>query len=500
MLVIVKEINLRGNEYTLFELWIRMDIYPNAASGYNGCMEPDFNFYQSPLSWRYGSENMRQIWSEKNKRLLWRQVWVALAEVQSEYGLVSPEQLNDLTANITEVDIPQALEIEALVRHDLMAELKAFAEQAQLGGGVIHLGATSADIQDNAEVLRIRAAVDLILERLSELLLVMKGRVEDWADILIIGLTHLQPAEPTTLGYRFAVYAQDLMNDYQVLSSLRRNLKGKGFKGAVGTGASYADLIGVDNLSAFEERLSSSLNLPFFPITTQIYPRKQEYRILCALAGLGASLHKFAFDLRIAQSPGIGELSEHFGDKQVGSSAMPFKRNPVKAEKINSLARLLANLPRVAWDNTANSLLERTLDDSANRRFILPESFLVLDELLLTSVILVKNLQLDILRCERNISIYGPFAAVERILLALVKSGADRQEMHERLRQHSMAAWQDIHQNDLNSLQIRIGEDPVFQEYIPKAEIDELMNVGNYVGDAPQRARRLAGEIRTLVS
>jgi adenylosuccinate lyase len=140
------------------------------------------------------------------------------------------------------------------------------------------------------------------------------------------------------------------------------------------------------------------------------------------------------------------------------------------------------------------------LDDSANRRFILPESFLVLDELLLASVILVKNLQLDILRCERNISIYGPFAAVERVLLALVKSGADRQEMHERLRQHSMAAWQDIHQNDLNSLQIRIGEDPVFQEYIPKAEIDELMNVGNYVGDAPQRARRLAGEIRTLVS
>lgn len=477
-----------------------IDIYPNDACGYNGGMASDFNNYQSPLSWRYGSEIMRRVWSETNKRLLWREVWVALAEVQSQFGLVTREQVTDLVAFKNEVDISRALEFEAQIRHDLMAELKTFAEQAQLGGRILHLGATSADIQDNADALRIRAAVDLILEKLIELLLVLVNRVEEWADLRIIAFTHLQPAEPTTLGYRFAVYAQDLMNDYQVLNSLRKNYKGKGFKGAVGTGASYADLIGVENLPTFEERLSSRLELPFFPVTTQIYPRKQEYQVLCALAGAGASLNKLAFDLRILQSPGIGELSEQFSDKQVGSSAMPFKRNPVNAEKINSLARLLACLPGVAWDNAANSLLERTLDDSANRRFFLPESFLVLDEMLLTGLNVVKNLHLDVFNCEKNFLNYGPFAAVERVLVALSKSGADRQEMHERLREHSMKAWQDFRQNEVISLQTRLREDPVIQEYISPAELDELMQVGDYVGDAPQRARMLAEEIRRLFS
>ncbi|MFN2160147.1 MAG: adenylosuccinate lyase [Anaerolineales bacterium] len=463
-------------------------------------MVADFNNYRSPLSWRYGSESMRQIWSEKNKRLLWREVWVALAEVQSEFGLVTRGQVRDLIAFQNEVDISRALEIEKQIRHDLMAELRVFADQAKLGGKVLHMGATSADIQDNADALRIRAAAGLILERLSKLLLMIADRVEEWADFVIIAYTHLQPAEPSTLGYRFAVYAQDLLNDYQALSELRKNFKGKGFKGAVGTGASYADLIELENLQTFEERLSARLDLPFFPVTTQVYPRKQEYQILSAMAGLGASLHKLAFDLRIAQSPGIGELSEHFGERQVGSSAMPFKRNPVSAEKINSLARLLAQMSRTAWDNAANSLLERTLDDSANRRFLLPESFLVLDELLLTSVNLVRNLHLNALRCEQNISIYGPFAAVERVLMALSKSGADRQEMHERLRQHSMKAWQDICRNESNSLQTRLREDPAIGEYISLEDLDELINVGNYVGDAPQRARSLAGEIRRLLS
>ncbi|MGB6423128.1 MAG: lyase family protein, partial [Anaerolineales bacterium] len=344
-------------------------------------MNIDYTSYLSPFTWRYGSPEMRHIWSEVNKRLLWRRLWVALAEVQTEFGLVNQEQLADLRTHMGEVDVERALEIEAEIRHDLMAELKNYVEQAPLGGGILHMGATSADIQDNADVLRIRQSLDLILEQLRRLLLAFVKEIEEWADTPLIAFTHLQPAEPSTLGYRLAQYAQDLLIDWRRLSVTRESLKGKGFKGAVGTGASYAELIGAENLPRFEELLSARLDLGFFRVTTQVYPRKQDYEVLCGLAGLSATLHKFAFDLRILQSPPIGELSEPFGKGQVGSSAMPFKRNPINAEKIDSLSRELAQMPRLAWDNAANSLLERTLDDSANRRTLLPETFLITDEL-----------------------------------------------------------------------------------------------------------------------
>ncbi|MFZ0531558.1 MAG: lyase family protein, partial [Anaerolineales bacterium] len=348
-------------------------------------MTLNYETYLSPYSWRYGSEVMRKIWSEVNKRQLWRKLWVTLAEVQAEYGLARLDQVADLRLHMGEVDMPRAHEIEAEIHHDLMAELKVFAEQSVIGGGILHLGATSMDIEDNADVLRQRESLDLVLVALRELLMIFAEKVETWADLPLIAFTHLQPAEPSTLGYRLAVYAQDLLMDWQTLQATRSKLRGKSFRGAVGTGASYAELIGADNLAEFENRLSERLELPFFVVTTQVYPRKQDYITLCNLASLGASLYKFAFDLRLLQSSPIGELSEPFGKQQVGSSAMPFKRNPINAEKIDSLARLLAQMPRTAWDNAAHSLLERTLDDSANRRTILPESFLICDELLITT-------------------------------------------------------------------------------------------------------------------
>ena len=197
-------------------------------------------------------------------------------------------------------------------------------------------------------------------------------------------------------------------------------------------------MIGVEHLAEFEQQLSERLELPFYPVATQVYPRKQDYQVISALAGLGASLYKFAFDLRLLQSPPVGELSEPFGARQVGSSAMPFKRNPINAEKINSLARLLAQMPRLAWDNAAHSLLERTLDNSANRRTLLPEAFLICDELLRTALKIIEGLQVDEAALARNLAHYGPFAAVERVLMALGKAGADRQAMHERLRQHAL--------------------------------------------------------------
>lgn len=464
----------------------------------------DYDTYLSPFTWRYGSRKMRRIWSEANKRRMWRRLWVALAEVQAEYGLVAAEQVADLRDHMDGVDVDRALEIEAVIHHDLMAELRTFAEQAPIGGGILHLGATSTDIEDNADVLRMRQSLDLVLEKLAHLLRLFSKKIEIYADAPLIGFTHLQPAEPTTLGYRLAVYAQDLLGDWKTLKAVRLNLRGKGFKGAVGTRAAYAELLGVGEgegvqiLDEFEARLSERLGLRFYPVTTQTYPRKQDYLVISALAGLGGSLYKFAFDLRILQSPPIGELSEPFTSVQVGSSAMPFKRNPINAEKIDSLARFLAQMPRIAWDNAAHSLLERTLDDSANRRTLLPEAFLLTDELLRVTIHIVDDLQVDQAAMQRNLAAYGPFAGIERLLMALSKAGADRQEMHERLRTRAMQAWEAIRGGEPNPLVDTLAREPEIRVYLSEREIVSLLEVGGYVGDAPHRARRVARKLEAL--
>lgn len=460
----------------------------------------DFTSYQSPFSFRYASPEMRQLWSETQKRLLWRQIWVALAETQKQFGLVTPEQVNDLHAHMRQIDIPRALEIEAEIHHDLMAEVKTYAAQCTIGGGVIHLGATSMDIEDNADALRLRAALELIVERLGELLTTLSRLIRDQADTPLMAFTHIQPAEPSTLGYRLAMYAQDLLEDYQTLRAQHKNIRGKGFKGAVGTSASYAELLGEENLDAFEQTLSKKLALPFYPVATQTYPRKQDYTVLSALAGLGQSLYKLAFDLRILQSPPIGELAEPFGSKQVGSSAMPFKRNPIRAEKIDSLARSLAQMPRVAWDNAAHSLLERTLDDSANRRTLLPEAFLTADEILNTAHGILNNLVINRQAIQRNLATYGPFAATERVMMAATRAGADRQEMHELLREQAMQAWQAVQNGLPNPLVDNLCKDAALLSYLNAENIRELMEYEHHTGNAPRRAMALAAEILKTIS
>jgi adenylosuccinate lyase len=460
-------------------------------------MEPDN--YQSPFSWRYGSYEMRSLWSEASKRRLWRKLWLALAEVQAEYGLLLPEQVEELRFHADDIDIPRALEIEAEIHHDLMAELKTYAEQCPLGGGVLHLGATSTDIEDNADALRIRQSLDLLIQALKNLLSLFAEKIDRWAETPLIAFTHLQPAEPSTLGYRLAQYAQDLLWDWENLRRVRTHLRGKGFKGAVGTGASYAALIGEENLAEFETRLSTRLGLPFYPVTTQTYPRKQDYQVIGALAGLGGSLYKFAFDLRLLQSPPVGEWSEPFAEKQVGSSAMPFKRNPIQAEKIDSLARALAQMPRLAWDNAAHSLLERTLDDSANRRTLLPEAFLISDELLRVATRILAGLVVNEVSLKCNLEKYAPFAGTERVLMALVRTGADRQAMHERLRQHAMAAWQVMESGAVNPLADYLCADEVVLQYLDETDLRDLLSASHHIGGAPRRARALAETIRLAV-
>lgn len=435
---------------------------------------------------------MRKIWSEEQKRKLWRTIWVALAQVQADAGLVTREQADDLNKHKDQIDIARALEIEEEIQHDLMAEVHTFAEQAPIGGGIIHVGATSMDVEDNAEAMRLKMALEQIGTALRNAVVLLAEQTLRHADTPIIALTHLQPAEPSTLGYRLAQTLQDLKTDQQTITYVLGNIKGKGLKGAVGTGASYAELFGDKGIEGFEQRIGKKLNLPFYPISTQTYPRKQDLEVMNALAGLAQTIYKFAFDLRLLQSPAIGELSEPFGQKQIGSSAMPFKRNPIRAEKIDSLARFLAQMPRLAWDNAAHSLLERTLDDSANRRVMLPEAFLAADEILRVFTSILKGLQVNKEMIQRNLDRYGPFAATEKVLMACVKKGADRQKIHEVLRLRSMEAWQAIQIGNPNPLAAILAKDEAIAQFLKTEELSMLMDHQSHIGFAARKARALA--------
>ena len=460
-----------------------------------------FSGYLSPFSWRYGSDEMRHLWSEVHKRALWRRVWVALAEAQMQAGLVTAEQVAELRAHQDDVDVQRALEIEEEIGHDLMAELKAYAAQCPAAGGILHLGATSADIEDNADVLRLREAMFLLTRRLEDLLAALADRIEAEADTPAMAYTHLQPAEPTTLGYRLCQYAQDLLECLRRLRTFAPSLQGKGFKGAVGTYASYAELLEGTTFSPqeMERAAMEALGLAPVPVATQTYPRLQDYRALTLLAEIAAAVHKFALDLRILQSPVHGEIAEPFGRRQVGSSAMPFKRNPVTSEKICSLARWVSSAPQVAWDNAALSALERTLDDSANRRAILPEVCLALDEILIQAARIAGNLQVDRQAARRALERFGPFAATERVLMALARAGGDRQRGHEAIRRCSMAAWAAMQDGEANPLADLLAEDPYISQFLSPERVRNLMAEGAGVGLAAQRSQEFLTILRREV-
>jgi adenylosuccinate lyase len=460
-----------------------------------------FDTFLSPFSWRYGSTEMRHIWSEAYKRKTWRRVWVALAEAQSAFGLVTTEQVADLRAHADDVDIPAAHAAEEKLRHDLMAEIHVYAVQCPVGGGIIHLGATSMDIEDNADALRIRESLDLLLASLRTLLEEIAGQIDSWASTPAMAFTHLQPAEPTTAGYRLAQYGQDLLTDYEELVRVRNAIRGKGIKGAVGTSASYKQLLSDIGAApaALEASVMEKLDLTPYPVATQTYTRKQDWHVGTALAGLASSLYKFAFDLRVLQSPSVGEWAEPFESRQVGSSAMPFKRNPINAEKVDSLGRMVSHLIGILWDNASHSLLERTLDDSANRREVLPVLFLALDEMLIVTRRLIGGLVIDRTAVKRTLERYGTFASTERLLMELVKAGADRQQMHALLRDYSMNAWKAISEGSTNSLSDDLSADPIITGYLPAVRVRALLNAADYVGDAPERAHNMAESIKAVL-
>lgn len=446
--------------------------------------------YQTPFSSRYGSSDMRSLWSIDTERKIWRKIWSSVASVQAEAGIVQQEQLADILKYQDELDLARSKEIEREISHDLMAELRVYADQCSIGGGVLHWGLTSADVKDNCDAIRQKTAATILLSRLRELLLSLSDRIEETANLVILGYTHLQPAEPTTLGYRLSLYAQDLLNHFESLLTMRAEIRGKGIKGAVGTSASLKDILEGSPLDVvdFEAKVMDQLDLQAHPITTQTYPRVQDYKLLAAISALAGSLHKFGTDMRLMQSPGFRTATEPFGENQVGSSAMPFKQNPILAERLCSLTRLVPSYAQTAWENAANSMLERTLDDSANRRTIIPESFLACEEALLLAKQIMDELHLDKRASRAQLEIYGPFAALERLLNDLVREGANRQEMHELLRVHSMKAWESIENGNGNPLLNNLKTDTKILKYVQPARIESLLESASYTGLASQRA------------
>ena len=440
---------------------------------------------------------MREIFSEKNKYRLWRQIWVALAEAQHKEGLIADKELQDLRKHQNNIDIDRILEIEKETKHDVVAAIKEFSEKAKIGGGKIHLGATSMDIVDNADMLRMKEALVIIERNLIQLLKSFAQQISKYADLSAIGYTHLQPAEPTTVGYRLSFYAQDLLTDLELLQLIKKTVKGKGMKGAVGTSASYMDLM--KDAAKLDKTVMDKLGLESSDISSQVYTRKYDYLILTVLASIASSLSKFAADLRILQSPQFGEWSEPFGKKQVGSSAMPFKKNPLTAENICSLGRLVSSFPSIALENASHSYLERTLDDSANKRVIIPEAFLATEEMLLKAEKIVSGLVINKEKITYNLHQYAPFAASEKIILHAVKKGADRQRTHEALREIAMLAWQEIQAGKVNPMAKQLRENKFLLEYISNEQMEELLKVDDHIGDASERAKQLVKIIKTKI-
>ncbi len=457
----------------------------------------DFKNYNSAFSFRYGTPEMREIFSEANKYRLWRRIWVEMARIQSVEGLVSSVELEDLEKYQEDIDIERIYEIEKETGHDVVAAIREFAEKAKVGGGKIHFGATSMDIVDNADSIRAKEALIIIEEKLVKLLKEFADKIEEYSDFPCMAYTHLQPAEPTTLGYRFAMYAQDLNWDLAYLRLLKDKIKSKGFKGAVGTQASYKKLFG-DNVGEFESQMMEKLGLKAALITGQTTPRKMDYFITTALSSIAQSLYKFAFDLRVLQSPNFGELSEPFGKTQVGSSAMPFKRNPVKSENICSLAKLVLSLSDNASQNASLSLLERTIDDSGNRRVYMPEMFLGIDEILKTATGIVSGLVVNEAKIQENLERYAPFSATEEVILEAVKNGADRQVMHEVLREISMEAWALVSVGEENPMLELLMKREEVLKFVGKEKLEKIIDPQSHLGTAPVRARELLTSLRNL--
>jgi len=476
--------------------------------------------YTSPLASRNASAEMLRIWSPRHKFNTWRRVWLAVAQAQHEVTkawdrpLVTAAQVEGLRAvverGITDAEIERAAEIEREVRHDVMSHVRCLGESCPEAKGIVHLGCTSQDVVCNADRLVWGEALGLVFEKVARTLVALGSVASDHRAVPALGLTHYQPAQPTTVGKRCAQWGWDLLLCGERLdrswSSLPLDAP-RGLKGATGTQASFMNLFGDDPLTvdAFESAFIDALYGTAFeeneaavdashPFVGQTYPRVVDTFILADLASVAAVLHKIATDIRLLS--GRRELDEPFGDKQIGSSAMPYKRNPMRCERVCGLARFVMNLVGNAYDTAATQWLERTLDDSSNRRLSLPEAFLALDGALDLMHNVASGLVVHEATVRKNLMAELPFLATENILMEAVRAGGDRQELHERLRVHAREAGHRVkHLGEDNDLIERIAGDEAFASIHHLLTEDALLDPMRYVGRAVEQTERFVADV-----
>ncbi len=457
-------------------------------AGYAAPEPPPGATYRNPLVERYASSDMTRIFSDEYKFGTWRRLWLALAQSEQELGLdIGDDAIAAMRANLDTIDLARAAELETKLRHDVMAHVHHFGEVAPAAMRVIHLGATSAYVTDNTELLQHREALLIVRRRLVAVISALAGFARTHRALPTLGYTHFQPAQPTTVGKRACLWLQDFLLDLEEIEHRLDTIRFRGVRGTTGTEASFLELFDGDGTKVDElnRRIAAKLGFErLYGVTGQTYPRKTDYAFLSTLAGLAASASKYAHDLRLLQH--LKEIEEPYEEHQIGSSAMAYKRNPMRAERITGLARHVIALSIDPAFTAATQWLERTLDDSANRRIAIPEAYIGTDAILLLAHNVSAGLVVRPAVIRRHLLDELPFMATEPILMRAVKAGGDRQELHERIRRHSVAAANRVKDDGApNDLIERIAADPAFG--LSRAALEETLDPARHTGRAAEQ-------------
>jgi adenylosuccinate lyase len=452
--------------------------------------------YASPLAGRYASRAMLELWSAQTRHGLWRRLWLALAEAEKELGADIPSKaIEQMRAQLDNIDFDAVAAYERRFRHDVMAHVHAFGDVAPAAKPFIHLGATSAYVTDNADLILMRRGLELLHARTLSVVRSLAAFAREWKDEPTLGYTHLQPAQLTTVGKRATLWMQDLVLDLRDIEYRMSSLPFRGVKGTTGTQASFLEIFGGDHAKVrrLDELVTSKMDfLSTLPVTGQTYTRKLDAGILSAVSGLAASAAKFAGDVRMLQS--FGEMEEPFESEQVGSSAMAYKRNPMRSERINSLARFVLNLEANANQTHSVQYFERTLDDSANRRLAIPESFLATDAIMLLYNNIASGLEVHPAKIRERVATELPFMATEKLIVQSVAAGGDRQTAHETIRGHSMAASKSMKEGATrNDLLDRLSADPSLG--LSPEHVSSVASASKYVGRAPAQVDEFLSEV-----
>ena len=441
---------------------------------------------------------MLEMWSPDTRHGLWRRLWLALAEAERELGIPIPDEaIRQMRANVDKIDFKAVAAYEKRFRHDVMAHVHAFGDVAPAAKPFIHLGATSAYVTDNADLILMRRGLNLLRDRLLEVLRSLAAFAERWRDQPTLGYTHLQPAQLTTVGKRATLWMQDLVLDIEDIDYRRRTLPFRGVKGTTGTQATFLELFEGDHekVRRLDQMVTEKMSFPApLPVTGQTYSRKLDAKVLSVVAGIATSAAKFSGDIRMLQA--FGEMEEPFESEQIGSSAMAYKRNPMRSERIASLARFVNSLETNANQTHAVQYFERTLDDSANRRLVIPEMFLAADAILVLMANIASGLEVHPAVIERRVGVELPFMATEQLIVRAVKAGGDRQAVHETIRKHSLEAARAMKDGaDANDLLQRLARDKTFG--LKLKDLEGTIDPKRFVGRAPEQVDEFLRDVIT---